>query len=84
MKKKFGSILIVSLLAAVIAGCASTPGRYGSSEATVAGWVTVENRTFSQTGPMTIGVKTSELVARKDTSGSRVRFLWGMFTIADD
>jgi hypothetical protein len=29
-------------------------------------------------------VNTSELIARKNTSGGRVRFFWGLFTIADD
>lgn len=84
MKSKLTSILILSLFAAIFAGCATTQQKYGASEATVAGWVTVEKNTYSKTGPMTIGVKTSELAARKNTSGGRVRFLWGLFTIADD
>ncbi|RPF81035.1 MAG: hypothetical protein CBC31_003785 [Verrucomicrobia bacterium TMED71] len=82
MKTKLASIIVIFLFAALFSGCATT--KYGSSEATVAGWVTVENKTYSKTGPMTIGVKTSELVPRKNTSGGRVRFLWGLFTIADD
>jgi len=81
MKTKLIPILTLSLLAALISGCAST--RYGASEGTVAGWVSVEKGTYSKTGPMTIGVDTSELIARKDTSGSRIRFLWGLFTISD-
>ena len=82
MKTKLASILVISRFAALFSGYATT--KYGSSEATVAGWVTVENKTYSKTGPMTIGVKTSELVPRKNTSGGRLRFLWGLFTIADD
>ena len=86
MKSKIASVIVVllfaSLFASLFAGCAST--RYGSSEATVAGWVSAEGGSYSEVGPMTIGVNTSELIARKNTSGGRIRFLWGLFTIADD
>ncbi|HCR29164.1 MAG TPA: hypothetical protein DIV79_04015 [Opitutae bacterium] len=82
MKTKITSALVALLFVPLFAGCAST--RHGSSEATLAGWVTAEKSTYSEVGPMTIGVDTSELVARKNTSGGRVRFLWGLFTIADD
>ena len=82
MKSKIASVIVVLLSASLFAGCAST--RYGSSEATVAGWVSAEGGSYSEVGPMTIGVNTSELIARKNTSGGRIRFLWGLFTIADD
>ena len=82
MKSKITSILLVLLFASLFAGCASS--RYGSSEATVARLVTAEGRTYSEMGPMTIGVNTSELIARKNTSGGRIRFFYGLFTIADD
>lgn len=82
MKSKIASVIVVLLFASLSAGCAST--RYGSSEATVAGWVSAEGGSYSEVGPMTIGVNTSELIARKNTSGGRIRFLWGLFTIADD
>ena len=78
MKSKIASVLVVLLFASLFAGCAST------REATVAGWVTAEGGTYSEVGPMTIGVNTSELIARKNTSGGRIRFLWWLFTIADD
>jgi len=82
MKSKITSILVILLFAHLFTGCAST--RYGSSEFTAAGWVSAEGGSYSEVGPMTIGVNTSELIARKNTSGGRVRFLWGLFTIADD
>ncbi|MEC7906166.1 MAG: hypothetical protein VYC82_02985 [Verrucomicrobiota bacterium] len=82
MKSKIASFIVVLLFTSLFAGCAST--RYGSSEATVAGWVSAEGGSYSEVGPMTIGVNTSELIARKNTSGGRIRFLWGLFTIADD
>ena len=82
MKSKIASVLFVLLYASLFTGCAST--RYGSSEATVAGWVSAEGGSYSEVGPMTIGVNSSELIARKNTSGGRIRFLWGLFTIADD
>ena len=82
MKSKIASVLFVLLFAYFFIGCAST--RYGSSEATVAGWVSAEGGSYSEVGPMTIGVNSSELIARKNTSGGRIRFLWGLFTIADD
>ena len=82
MKSKNASVLFVLLFASFLTGCAST--RYGSSEATVAGWVSAEGGSYSEVGPMTIGVNSSELIARKNTSGGRIRFLWGLFTIADD
>lgn len=82
MKSKVASVLVVLLFVSLFAGCAST--RHGSSEFTAAGWVSAEGGSYSEVGPMTIGVNTSELVARKNTSGGRVRFLWGLFTIADD
>ena len=82
MKSKIASVLFVLLYGSFFTGCAST--RYGSSEATVAGWVSAEGGSYSEVGPMTIGVNSSELIARKNTSGGRIRFLWGLFTIADD
>jgi len=82
MKSKFASVLAVLFFAYLVAGCASS--RYGSSEFTAAGWVSGEGGSYSEVGPMTIGVNTSELIARKSTSGGRVRFFWGLFTIADD
>ncbi len=84
MKTKLFSILILSALALLISGCATTQKEYGGSSGTLGGLVTVEKNTYSKTGPLTIGVKTSELVPRKNTNGGRVRFLYGMFTIADD
>ena len=82
MKTKLASIIVIFLFAALFSGGATT--KYASSEATVAGWVTVENKTYSKTGPMTIGVKTSEMALRNTTSGGRVRHLWGLFPAADD
>ena len=82
MKSKIASVLFVLLFASFFTGCASM--RYGSSEATVAGWVSAEGGSYSEVGPMTIGVNSSELIARKSTSGGRIRFFWGLFTIADD
>ena len=73
MITKLASIIVIFLFAALFSGCTTT--KYGSSEATVAGWVTVENKIYSKKGPMTIGVKTSKLVPRKDTSGGRLRFI---------
>ncbi|HAT59287.1 MAG TPA: hypothetical protein DCS60_00775 [Opitutae bacterium] len=82
MKTKLASIIVIFLFAAFFSGSATT--KYGSSEATAAGWVAVENKTDSKTGPTTIGVKTSELVPRNKTSGGLVHSLFGFFTIADD
>jgi hypothetical protein len=40
--------MVILLFAALFSGCATT--KYGSSEATVAGWVTVENKNLQQNG----------------------------------
>ena len=83
MKTKFSAVILLALFAVLFSGCSSTRTLYGKQETNVLGFVKVEQGSYSKTGPLTIGVKTSELVPRADPSGNRVKFLWGLITIED-
>jgi len=84
MKTKLSIILLLALGAALFSGCSTTQTRYGKQETNLLGLVKVEEGAYSKTGPLTIGVKTSELVPRKSPSGAKVEFLWGLFAIEDN
>lgn len=84
MKTKLTSILVISLLAALFSGCATTHPRYGSSEFNLLTAVRVEQGTYSKVGPLTIGVKASELYAETGDRGGRIRLFSGLITFSGD
>ncbi|OUW15377.1 MAG: hypothetical protein CBD18_09215 [Opitutales bacterium TMED158] len=83
MKTKLTLLLALALGAAFFTGCSTTQTRYGKQEANFLGLIKVEEDAYTKTGPLNIGVKTSELLPRKSPSGTKVEFLWGLFSIED-
>ena len=83
MKSKLSLFFILILSAVLFSGCSTTQTSYGKQESNLLGIVKVEQGSYSRTGPLTIGVKTSELVPRADPSGNKATFLWGLFTLED-
>ena len=84
MKTKLSLILLLALGAALFSGCSTTQTRYGKKETNILGLIKVEEDAYTRTSPLTIGVKSSELVPRKNPSGTKVEFLWGLFAIEDN
>lgn len=84
MKPTLLTALFLLIIIAFASGCSTTETRYGKKEVNVLGIVKVEQENYGEMGPLTVGVKTSELFTRTAPSGGRVTFLWGLFTLADD
>lgn len=83
MKTKLSALILLALLALVFSGCSSTRTLYGKREMNLLKIVEVERGSYGKTGPLTIGVKTSELVPRASPSGDRIKLLAGLITIED-
>ena len=66
-------------------GCTLFPGvkKYISSDINVAGVITHSPNSFSPVEAGTIQLKSEELWYRKDFSGNKTTFLWGLFSFTD-
>jgi hypothetical protein len=66
-------------------GCKLFPGfkKYISSDVNVAGLITHSPNSFARTEAGTIQLQSEELWYRKDFSGNKTTFLWGLFTFTD-
>jgi hypothetical protein len=66
-------------------GCKLFPGfkKYISSDINVAGALTHSPNSFARTEAGTIQLQSEELWYRKDFSGNKTTFLWGLFTFTD-
>ena len=77
------TIFLCSLF--LTSGCKLFPGfkKYISSDINVAGALTHSPNSFSPTDAGTIKLQSEELWYRKDFSGNKTTFLWGLFTFTD-
>jgi len=77
--------LSASLLALVFAGCASPQGQYSNREVNVlGGLIKTEERAYDRSGPLTIGLKSSEIDPSSKLDGDKVTVFWGLFTFSDE
>lgn len=64
-------------------GCDRGTAQMGPKEAHLLGAVKLEKENYTSTGPTTAAVSTDELYKRKNFSGDKVTFLWGLVTLKD-
>lgn len=80
------TITLISLVVAsfFLAGCVDRGrAQMGPKEANLLGIATYEKGAYSNTGALTAAVSTDELYPRRNVSGDKATFLWGLFTIKD-
>lgn len=83
MRIKLLSILALSIAALCVSGCDRGQAQMGPREANLLGVVKVEKENFGHTGPNTFAVSTDELYKRRNFSGDKATFLWGLVTLKD-
>lgn len=81
-------IKLVSLLALVgaslfLTGCDRGQSQMGAREANLLGVVKLEKENYQPTNSTTFAVSTDELYSRKNFSGDKATFLWGLVTLKD-
>lgn len=79
------TITLISLVVAsfFFAGCDRGRAQMGPEEANLLGIATYEKGAYSNTGALTAAVSTDELYPRRNVSGDKATFFWGLFTIKD-
>ena len=87
-KKYFIRILVFLFLftsSFFTSGCKLFPGfkKYISSDINIAGAVTHSPNSFAPVEPGTMRLQSEELWYRRDFSGNKTTFLWGLFTFTD-
>ena len=84
---RFKILALLSLVASalVFSGCAHDEGQsqMGPKETNFFGIYTKEKACYLPTGPNTFAVNTDELHERRNFSGDRTTYLWGLFTVED-
>jgi len=91
MKKHLSETFNVFVLAILFGMCFTTSGcklfpgfkKYISSDINVAGALTHSPNSFAPTDAGTIRLQSEEVWYRKDFSGNKTTFLWGLFTFTD-
>jgi len=79
------AVTVLSLAALLFVGCASQQSRHAPREVNILGGVIEgEERAFDEVGPLTIGLKASEVNPGAKLTGHKVTFLWGLITIVDE
>ncbi len=78
-------LALLSLVAAALTltGCDNGRAQMGPKEAHVLGIAKIEKEDYTPTGLATFAVSTDELYTRKNFSGDKVTFLWGLVTLKD-
>tara|TARA_B110000003_G_scaffold193567_1_gene192263 strand:- start:269 stop:547 length:279 start_codon:yes stop_codon:yes gene_type:complete len=78
-------LTLVFTLSFFTSGCKIFPGfkKYISSDINVAGALTHSPNSFSPVEAGTIRLQSEEVWYRRDFSGNKTTFLWGLFTFTD-
>ena len=66
-----------------LSACDSGRTAYGPKSANVLGIVDYEKSDYEHVGPNTFAVSTDELYPRRNYSGDKATFFWGLVTIKD-
>ena len=83
MRCKVIALLSVAVSALVFTGCGSKGASMGSKEANLLGVAKYQIANYSPTGPNTFAIHTDELFTRRNFSGDKMTFLWGLVTLKD-
>ena len=78
-------LLLAALLALFLIGCSTPQGQYSNRKVNVlGGLMTTETGAYDRAGPLTIGMKSSEVDPGANLNGGKATFLWGLFTFTDE
>lgn len=73
--------LIISAL--FFSACQSRVNTMAPKDTNILGLIKHEPESYEHTGPNTFALHTDELITRKNFSGDKYMFLWGLVTIKD-
>lgn len=80
---KLFSITFLVASAFVFTACDSGYSTMAPKETNVLGIIKHEPESYSHTSPNTFAIHTDEFYTRKEFSGDKTTFLWGLVTIKD-
>ena len=83
MRIKLVTLLSISIAAFCLSGCDQGRSQMGSREAHLLGVAKIQKENYGPTGRETFAIHTDEIYPRKNFSGDRVSFLWGLVTLKD-
>lgn len=76
--------LSLTIFTLVFTGCdAQRRAQMGPLEGNLLGIIKAESESYASTGPTTFAISTEELSSRKNFSGEKTTFLWGLITLKD-
>jgi hypothetical protein len=81
----FKAVSLAALLVAsfILSGCDSGRAQSGPKEVNVLGIAKYEKAAYTPTSSTTFPLSTDELYTRRNFSGDKATFLWGLVTIKD-
>ena len=83
MYRKLLSIAFLVVCALTFTACNPNLNTMAPAEANVLGIIKYESASYDHTGPNTFALSTDELFPRKNFSGTKTTFLWGLVTLKD-
>lgn len=83
MHRKLLVIIPAIIASLLITACDSDYSTVAPKETNVLGIVKYEPQSYAHTSPNTIAIHTDEVYARKEFTGDKTTFLWGLVTIKD-
>ena len=83
MRCKLSPITFLVASAFVFTACDSDYSTMAPKETNVLGIIKHEPQSYAHTSPNTFTINTDELYTRKEFSGDKTTFLWGLVTIKD-
>jgi hypothetical protein len=88
IKKTQSKILFIVALAGMsllASGCKTTSSNsvYVPNDTNILGIVTHQPQSYANVGTNTFRVRSDELITRKNFSGNKTTFLWGLITYTD-
>ncbi len=83
MRSRFFLLPAVALACLAFSGCGSRQTAMGPEESNVLGIVRHEQASYAPVGPNTFRISADEAFARRNFSGDKTTFLWGLVTVTD-
>ena len=83
MRLKALSLASLIVASFALSGCDGGRVQSGPKEANVLGIAKYQKADYSPTGATTFAVSTDELYTRRNFSGDKATFLWGLVTLKD-
>lgn len=83
MRCKLFAFTSIVASAVVFSACDSGYSSMAPEETNVLGIIKHEPESYVHTGPNTFAIQTDELYTRKEYSGDKTSFFWGLVTIKD-